>query len=754
MALIWKPHEATQTKVREAEDATTNPLSGQVFSAQHKVLLADRRTLPMQAGDHCQTFLNYIKDNTVVILTGATGSGKTTQVPAWLYFACGVGHLQKNEQQILVGQPRRLPTIACAERVAKELDVGLGAEVGIKVRNLDTKSNKTGMTFVTDGMLINLLKQDQGVSKYAAMVIDEAHDRTANTDIALAILRDVVVGGKRPNFRLVIMSATLTTALFANFFAGKSIVQTVPGVTYPTEIFYLPDLRLGQKDYDVTDMIAQTILDIHCHEETGTILVFVAGERQCRDVIRTAALKLRGYDEDRSIQFLELHGHLSHTDQENAVRALAPTRKDGRGRLCIAATNLAETSLTIPDVTFVVDSLQQTFKVYNPRTMKDILFVGPVSRQSAQQRAGRAGRTRPGKVYRMCTEATWLLQQPQRSPASMSVSDTASSMMTLYALGKNPLAFNLLEPPAMETMMRALEELYHLDFIDVNGKLTKLGEQAVTLSVEPHHARILLQSYHLGCSGQMLSILAMLEATEGRSPFLSRPGDYHVTGQYDNAKRRLINKRGAFMTLLDVYTEWRLRPSEDDGTQFCSRNWLRLNVMRMADKARVRMTRTMVKAGIKINSLWSNDPNYYTTITRALCLGYFRRSAFRLKVGGEDSSKKDKKDKQDAKPEDKYLTLRGGVAAEVLFHDRLPSEASGNFCIYESVATSTSGKTTLSMATAVPPEFLIEACPRYWDMETFPSHGDNIRPKQALTAVLQRMTRLSEAELLGGWPEL
>ncbi|GME96675.1 unnamed protein product [Ambrosiozyma monospora] len=398
--------------------------------------------------------------------------------------------------------------MSVAARVADELDVNLGEEVGYSIRFENKTSNKTILKYMTDGMLLREAMEDHNLSRYSCIILDEAHERTLATDILMGLLKQVTT--RRPDLKLIIMSATLDAEKFQSYFMDAPLLA-VPGRTYPVEIYYTPEY---QRDY--LDAAIRTVLQIHATEEKGDILLFLTGEEEIEDACRKISMEGDQMIREEGcgpLKVYPLYGSLPpHQQQRIFEPAPEPFTPNGRpGRKVIIATNIAETSLTIDGIVYVVDPGFSKQKVYNPRIRVESLLVSPISKASAQQRAGRAGRTRPGKCFRLYTEEAFKKELIEQSYPEVLRSNLASTVLELKKLGIDDLVhFDFMDPPAPETMMRALEELNYLTCLDDDGNMTALGRLASQFPLDPMLAVLLIGSAEFGCSEEILSIVAML----------------------------------------------------------------------------------------------------------------------------------------------------------------------------------------------------------------------------------------------------
>eukprot|EP01103_Thecamoeba_quadrilineata_P005143 TRINITY_DN1497_c0_g1_i2.p1 TRINITY_DN1497_c0_g1~~TRINITY_DN1497_c0_g1_i2.p1 ORF type:complete len:524 (-),score=118.91 TRINITY_DN1497_c0_g1_i2:57-1607(-) len=479
-----------------------NPYTKKPFSARYFEILEKRKTLPVY--EFKEQFLDRVSESQIVILVGETGSGKTTQIPQFLLNAS-----MDKSKVIGCTQPRRVAAMSVSKRVADEMDVTLGQEVGYNIRFEDVTSPKTILKYLTDGMLLREAMNDPLLEKYSAVVLDEAHERTLNTDVLFGLMKEVLK--KRPDLKLIVMSATLDAQKFRNYFDGAPLM-TVPGRLHPVEIFYTPE---PERDY--LEAAIRTVLQIHQLEPPGDVLLFLTGEEEIEDACKKIQ-KDAGSDNPQlgEIRCLPLYSSLPPALQQRIFEPAPPPRYPGGppGRKVICATNIAETSLTIDGIVYVIDPGFAKQKVYNPRIRVESLLVSPISKASAQQRAGRAGRTQPGKTFRLYTERAFQNDLLSQTHPEILRSNLGAVVLQLKKLGINDLVhFDFMDPPAPETLMRALELLNYLKALDDNGNLTQLGEQMSEFPLDPQLSKMMISSCEYNCSNEILSITAMLSDT-------------------------------------------------------------------------------------------------------------------------------------------------------------------------------------------------------------------------------------------------
>lgn len=512
--------------------------------------------------------------------------------------------------------------MSVAQRVANELDVPLGDEVGYSIRFEDKTSSKTILKYMTDGMLLREAMHDHEMSRYSCIILDEAHERTLATDILMALLKQITK--RRPDLKLIVMSATLDAQKFQRYFFDAPLLA-VPGRTFPVEIFYTPE---PEKDY--VEGAIRTVLQIHAGEDEGDILLFLTGEEEIEDTCRKVSLEVDELVRETDcgpMAVYPLYGTLPpHQQQKIFDPAPPPLRKGGKpGRKCIVSTNIAETSLTIDGIVYVVDPGFSKQKLYNPRLRVESLLVSPISKASAQQRAGRAGRTKPGKCFRLYTEKAFKEELIEQTHPEILRSNLANTVLELRKLGVEDLVhFDLMDPPPPETMMRALEELNYLSCIDDEANLTHLGGLASEFPLDPALAVMLISSPEFYCSNEMLSITALLSVPQ----IFVRPAQRRR--EADEMKNLFKHDDGDHLTMLNVYHAFKgVLNRGDDAKAWCHKHYLSFRHLSSADNVRAQLKRIMETQGLELLSTDFNDKSYYTNIRRALVSGFFMQVAKR-----------------------------------------------------------------------------------------------------------------------------
>lgn len=370
-----------------------------------------------------------LHEHQTVILVGETGSGKTTQIGQ---FVADAGYC-RGGKKVVCTQPRRVAAMSVARRVAEEMDVNLGEEVGYSIRFEECTGPKTLLKFATDGMLLREAMTDPNLEAYSVILLDEAHERTLATDILFGLLKEVLP--RRPDLKLIVMSATLEAEKFQDYFLDAPLIK-VPGRLHPVEIFYTQ-----QPERDYLEAAIRTVVQIHSCEPPGDILVFLTGEEEIEDACRKIGNEIANLGNAAGpVKIYPLYSSLPPQQQQKIFNPAPEGRPGGLpGRKIVVSTNIAETSLTIDGIVYVIDPGFSKQKVYNPRIRVESLLVSPISRASAHQRAGRAGRTKPGKCFRLYTEESFHKDLQEQTYPEILRSNLGSVVLQLKKLGIDDL---------------------------------------------------------------------------------------------------------------------------------------------------------------------------------------------------------------------------------------------------------------------------------------------------------------------------
>lgn len=536
-------------------------------------------------------FKDIAKQHDVVILVGETGSGKTTQVPQFL--------AEWNEDnRVVVTQPRRVAAVSVSKRVSEEFGAQLGEEVGYKVR-FEEKYNKkkTRILFVTDGMLLREAQLDPLLREWDWVILDEAHERTLHTDILFGIVKRALLLRKKSTedgeqfspLKVIVMSATLEAASFSNFFFNAPILY-VTGRQYPVEVYFT---SAPQKDY--LDSIVRCVLQVHTEEELdGDILAFLTGQDEIlaiQSVLEEKA-KFLPVTAGKLIVY-PLFAALPHKQQMETFKPPPPGC-----RKVILSTNIAETSITIPGIKYVIDSGVVKSKTFFPDRGLEDLHIYPISKASARQRCGRAGRERAGKCYRLYTEEQYEEMEEFTIP-EIKRSNLSTVVLQMKSMGINDiLSFDFLDPPPKDTLENSLAFLQLLGALDMKHNITNLGKQMSKFPLDPMYSLTLLRSIQNGCVQEILSILSMLSVESiFYSPSTQRE-------ESNIAKKRFTSQYGDHLTYLYVYKSY----IENKGSKkFCENNFINQKNMKKVIDIRKQLTSYMKQLNYDVDISCGKD---------------------------------------------------------------------------------------------------------------------------------------------------
>ena len=492
-----------------------------------------------------QEILEAIRDNQVVVIAGATGSGKTTQIPKMC--------LELGRTSIAHTQPRRIAARAVAERIAEELNVELGGLVGYQVRFTDKASADTKVKVMTDGILLNAMQRHRNLEPYDTIIIDEAHERSLNIDFLLGYLKQLLP--KRPDLKVIVTSATIDPESFSKHFNDAPIIE-VSGRTFPIEVRYRTTARDADDDSDPDEQTTASdyldgivnALDELKDEPDGDTLVFLSGESEIRDAQEAIEGRVTSGVLGKGVEVLPLYGRLSSAEQH---RVFETSKMAGLRRRIILATNVAETSLTIPNIKYVIDAGTARISRYSPRAKVQRLPIEAISKASANQRAGRAGRTSPGVVIRLYSEEDFE-SRPEFTDPEILRTNLASVILQAAQLGLGDIsAFPFLQAPDARGIKDGLGLLGELGAVkDPKGKtveLTKVGRDLARLPIEPRFGRMLLESKKAGLVREVMVIVAGLTIQDPRErPLAKRP-------QADLSHARFADPTSDFLSLLNLW---------------------------------------------------------------------------------------------------------------------------------------------------------------------------------------------------------
>uniref|UniRef100_A0A7N0T1N1 RNA helicase n=1 Tax=Kalanchoe fedtschenkoi TaxID=63787 RepID=A0A7N0T1N1_KALFE len=629
-------------------------------------LQADRMTLPIYP--YREQLLQAVEEHQVLVIVGETGSGKTTQIPQYLHEA---GYTKRGK--VGCTQPRRVAAMSVAARVSQEMGVKLGHEVGYSIRFEDCTSEKTVLKYMTDGMLLREFLGEPDLASYSVVMVDEAHERTLSTDILFGLVKDI--SRFRPDLKLLISSATLDAEKFSDYFDSAPIFK-IPGRRFPVEINFT---KAPEADY--LDAAIVTALQIHVTQPPGDILVFLTGQEEIETAEEVIKHRIRGLG--TKIAELIICPIYANLPTELQAKIFEATPEGARK--VVLATNIAETSLTIDGIKYVIDPGFCKTKSYNPRTGMESLLITPISKASAMQRAGRSGRTGPGKCYRLYTAYNYYNDLDDNSVPEIQRTNLANVVLTLKSLGIHDLInFDFMDPPPAEALLKALELLFALSALNKLGELTKVGRRMAEFPLDPMLSKMIVASDKYKCSDEIISIAAMLSV--GNSIFY-RPKDKQVHA--DNARMNFhTGNVGDHIALLKIYSSWK---ETNYSTQWCYENYIQVRSMKRARDIRDQLEGLLERVEIELSS----NLNELDAIKKSITSGFFPHSA-RLQKNGSYRTVKH--------PQTVHIHPSSGLA-----------QALPRWVIYHELVLTT--KEYMRQVTELKPEWLVEIAPHYYQLK-------------------------------------
>ncbi|KAA3478963.1 putative pre-mRNA-splicing factor ATP-dependent RNA helicase DEAH9 isoform X2 [Gossypium australe] len=699
---FWKPG-TEKPRLLEDEDGGVIFLSSSYSSSSsgygYVSIEKQRQRLPVYK--YRTAILYLVESHATIIVVGETGSGKTTQIPQFLKEAGWAD----GGRVIACTQPRRLAVQAVASRVAEEMGVKLGEEVGYTIRFEDISNpDLTGIKFLTDGVLLREMMDDPLLTKYSVIMVDEAHERSISTDIVLGLLKKIQK--RRPELRLIISSATIEAKSMSNFFLSSKrrqalegeelrprlepAILSVEGRGFNVQIHYVED---PVRDY--VQAAVSTVLLINDKEPPGDILVFLTGQDDIDAAIKLLTEEARSNGKNSSgLIILPLYSGLTRAEQD-LIFSATPKGK----RKVVISTNIAETSLTLEEtvafistlvlmgIVYVVDSGFSKQRFYNPISDIENLVVAPISKASARQRAGRAGRLRPGKCYRLYTEEYFLNEMSVQGIPEIQRSNLVSCVIQLKALGiDNILGFDWPASPSPESMIRALEVLYSLGVLDDDAKLTSpVGFQVAEIPLEPMIAKMILSSNELGCSDEIITIAAVLSI---QSIWFSARG---AQKELDEAKLRFAAAEGDHVTFLNIYKGFL---QSGKSSKWCHKNFINYHAMKKVMEIREQLKRIALKLGIVLKSCETD----MQLVRKAVTAGFFA-NACRLEAYSHGGM---------------YKTIRG--SQEVYIHpSSVLFRVNPKCVIYHSLVST--DRQYMRNVISIDPSWLTEVAPHFYQQQ-------------------------------------
>ncbi|WP_455863709.1 ATP-dependent RNA helicase HrpA [Pantoea agglomerans] len=616
--LLKRLHGAKKVSKPEAMQAIADELAAEITVAEQRV--ASRRAATptirypenLPVSQKKQDIADAIRDNQVVIVAGETGSGKTTQLPKiCLELGRGITGLIGHTQ------PRRLAARTVADRIADELETSLGGCIGYKVRFNDQVSDTTQVKLMTDGILLAEIQQDRLLLQYDTIIIDEAHERSLNIDFLLGYLRELLP--RRPDLKVIITSATIDPQRFSKHFHNAPVIE-VSGRTYPVEVRYRPVVEdADDTDRDQLQAIFDAVDELG-QESRGDILIFMSGEREIRDT--ADALNRRDLPHT---EILPLYARLSNAEQNRVFQSHT-------GRRIVLATNVAETSLTVPGIKYVIDPGTARISRYSFRTKVQRLPIEPVSQASANQRKGRCGRVSEGICIRLYSEDDFI-NRPEFTDPEILRTNLASVILQMTALGLGDIAaFPFVEAPDKRNIQDGVKLLEELGAItqseDQHYKLTPSGRSLAQLPVDPRLAKMVLEAQRYACTREVMIITSALSIQDPRE----RPADKQQAS--DEKHRRFADKESDFLSFVNLWDYLQEQQKALSSSQFrrlCKMEYLNYLRVREWQDIYTQLRQVVREQGIPLNS----EPADFRGVHTALLTGLLSH------IGQKDADKQE-----------------------------------------------------------------------------------------------------------------
>ncbi|CRG94001.1 pre-mRNA-splicing factor ATP-dependent RNA helicase PRP16, putative [Plasmodium gallinaceum] len=653
--------------------------------------------------------LDAVYNNNIIIIVGETGSGKTTQIVQYLYEE---GYHKSGI--ICCTQPRRVAAVSVAYRVSYEMNVEIGSLVGYTIRFEDNTSSQTKIRYVTDGILLRETLNDKELDKYSVIIMDEAHERSINTDVLLGILKNICL--KRNDLKLLVTSATIDSKKFSEFF-GNAPIYNIQGRTFKVHIEYL---RTPCHDY--IECAVQKAIEIHVSDNNydnnfGDILIFMTGQEdinatcyllsekfyevyesykesksnkkdtinKIRDIVNEKE-KFSEKDNKKNDQIhhiypfyvFPIYSQLS-SEQQSKIFQKYDLRK------IIVSTNIAETSLTLDGIKYVIDTGYCKLKVYNQKIGMDVLQVTPISQANANQRSGRAGRTGAGICYRLYTENTFFCDLYPNNIPEIQRSNLSNVVLLLKSLNvQNIFEFDFIDIPSKESIINSLYELWILGAINNEGNLTEIGKKMILFPLDPPLSKIVIYSEKFECTKEILIIVSMLSSP---SIFLESKENSEAI---ESKKEKFTVPESDHLTLLNIYLQWR---HHNYSYNWCVKNFIQHKSLNKAKEVYSQLNdiiKTLNMKNISCNNKWE-------LVRKTICSGYFHNAA-KLKSFSE------------------YINLRTNVSCHVHPNSSLYNIGyTPDYVIYQEIVFTT--KEFMRNVTTVEPEWLCELGPLFFYMK-------------------------------------
>ncbi|KNB43586.1 pre-mRNA-splicing factor ATP-dependent RNA helicase [Blastocystis sp. subtype 4] len=688
-------------KETDAEMEAENSYSGHLTDAagsslfsQMKSIQEQREYLPIYSVR--DELLSVIRENQVTIIVGETGSGKTTQLTQYLYEE---GYA--TEGMIGCTQPRRVAASSVAKRVADEKGVKLGEEVGYAIRFEDCTSPKTRIKYMTDGILLRESISDHYLENYRVVIMDEAHERSLNTDILFGLMKEIL--RKRTDLKLIVTSATMNADRFSEFF-GYAPIFNIPGRTFHVDTVYL---KSPSDDY--VDAVVNQILTIHLGWDEGDILVFMTGQSDIECVCELVNERINRLEKKTTPLLMLPMYSLQSASKQSLVFKQTPKGM----RKCVVCTNIAETSLTVDGIKYVVDCGYCKLKVFNPAIGMDALVVTPISQANADQRKGRAGRTGPGTCFRMYTEYMYTTQMLQNQIPEIQRTNLGNVILLLKKLGvENLYDFDFMDPPPQENITNSMYQLWILGALTNVGALSDIGDKMVEYPLDPYLQKMMVMAEKLNCTAEIVTIVAMLSVPN----IFDRPPEKEE--EADNIRANFSIPESDHLTYLNVFLQWK---RAQYSKRWCERNYLHARSMMRVRNVRKQLLDLMKQQHIPHVSCGSN----WDVVRKCVCSAYFFNAA-RIKGIGT------------------YINMLTGTPCQL--HPTSALYGLGytpDYIVYHELVMTT--KEYMRCVTAVDAQWLAELAPMFFSLKE--SYLSSLESRKAVKRNKEQMAQEMEEEM-------
>lgn len=595
-------------------------------------------------------------------------------------------------------QPRRVAAMSVAKRVSDEMGTKLGSEVGYAIRFEDCTSEDTLIKYMTDGILLRESLRDGDLESYSVIIMDEAHERSLSTDVLFGILRDIIA--RRQDLKLIVTSATMDATKFAQFF-GNVPTFTIPGRTFPVDLFFSKN---AVEDY--VDAAVKQALQIHLANLEGDILIFMPGQEDIEVTCEVLADRLLEIDNAPQLSVLPIYSQLPSDLQAKIFQ------KSEEGlRKCVVATNIAETSLTVDGIMYVIDSGYCKLKVYNPRIGMDALQIYPISQANANQRSGRAGRTGPGMAYRLYTERQYKDELLALTIPEIQRTNLANTVLLLKSLGVvDLLQFHFMDPPPQDNILNSLYQLWILGALDAGGALTTLGRQMAEFPLDPPQCQMLIMSCQMGCSAEILIIVSMLSVPS----IFYRPKGREE--EADGVREKFQVPESDHLTYLNVYQQWKMNHYSSN---WANEHFIHIKALRKVREVRQQLKDILTQQKLDLKSCGTD----WDVVRKCICAAYFYQAA-RQKGLGE------------------YVNLRTGMPCFIHPTSALYGlGTSPEYVVYHDLIQT--GKSYMREVTTIDPRWLVEYGPMFFSIKT--KHTDKKRHEiENMTEMESQMKKAQE----------